>query len=59
MHTARMVFMYSPGGPEGMFLDMGDDPRAGEQPRAWGPEKVAEVLPTLARYQTDVLPDPD
>lgn len=51
--------MYSPGGPEGMFLDMGDDPRAGEQPRAWGPEKVAEVLPTLARYQTDVLPDPD
>ena len=30
------------------LLDMEDDPRANEQPPAWGLEKVAEVLPTLA-----------
>ncbi len=59
VHSARMVFMYSPGGPEGMFLDAGDDPRAGESAPAWGPEKIAEVLPVLTRYQIDVLPNLD
>jgi mannose-6-phosphate isomerase-like protein (cupin superfamily) len=59
VHTARMIFLFSPGGPEEMFVESGDEPRPGEQSPAWGPEKLAEILPAIARYNVDLLPDLD
>ncbi len=57
VHTARMLFMYSPGGTEGIFVEGGDEPRPGVQVQAWGPERFDEhMLGLFAKYQTEALP---
>ncbi|MGW7352130.1 cupin domain-containing protein [Streptomyces sp. NPDC054784] len=38
VHTAKLLFCYTPGGGEGLFAEGGDAPRAGEQAPLWGPE---------------------
>jgi quercetin dioxygenase-like cupin family protein len=51
IQPARMVFIYTPGGAEGLFLEVGDEPVPGTQVQPWGPDKLDEhVLGLLARY---------
>jgi quercetin dioxygenase-like cupin family protein len=58
IHTTRMVFMFTPGGLEEVFLRGGEDPRPGEPAPTWGLEQfvaagavaadlglISEVLP--------------
>ncbi|GAA4596150.1 hypothetical protein GCM10023194_67550 [Planotetraspora phitsanulokensis] len=58
LHTARMLFFYTPGGSEGLFLDGGDDPEPGVQVPTWGPERFqGHVLDLFAKYGLEALPE--
>jgi len=57
LHTARMIFMYTPGGTEGIFVEGGDEPQAGVQVQAWGPERFDErMMGFFSKYETEALP---
>jgi quercetin dioxygenase-like cupin family protein len=55
LHPARMLFLYTPGGVEQVFVEGGDDPVAGQQVPNWGPERFGPaLLDLLTKYGTDV-----
>jgi quercetin dioxygenase-like cupin family protein len=58
-HTAQMLFLYTPGGSEGLFVDGGDEPRPGVQVQPWGPERFqTEHMQNLyVKYGVETLPD--
>ena len=54
---ATMVFLYTPGGPEGLFIEGGDEPRPGVQVEPWGPERLdAHLMSLLGKYDNEVSP---
>ena len=54
IQPAKMVFVYTPGGPESLFIEGGDEPTAGEQVPNWGPERFTPaLLDLLKKYGTD------
>jgi hypothetical protein len=55
-HTARMIFMFTPGGPEEVFLRYSDPARPGEQPPPLGPDQLERYLETARLTSTDNLP---
>ncbi|MDR7382352.1 cupin domain-containing protein [Promicromonospora iranensis] len=56
---ASMVFFYTPGGGEGLFVDGGDQPQPGVAVLPWGPERIDErLLSLLDKYGTEVQPEP-
>ena len=56
IRPATLLFMYTPGGPEGLFIEGGDVPAPGTQVQPWGPERIDDrLLGLLAKYDT-VLP---
>jgi mannose-6-phosphate isomerase-like protein (cupin superfamily) len=59
VHPARMLFLFTPGGPEGAFVEYGEDPRPGEQPTLWEPERFAPMGDLTARYGSVLLPEDD
>lgn len=60
LHTARMLFFYTPGGPEGLFTEGGDEPRPGVQIPLWGPERYDGPMRDLfEKYGLDPLPNVD
>ncbi|MGK5742540.1 cupin domain-containing protein [Micromonospora sp. URMC 103] len=59
VHPARMLFLFTPGGPEGAFVEGGEDPRPGEQPGLWGPERLTRMVELANRYGSEMLPDDD
>jgi mannose-6-phosphate isomerase-like protein (cupin superfamily) len=58
LHTAKVIFFFTPAGPEGFMLEGGDDARPGEPPGPWG-EREFKVSPErmLSQYKTEMLPD--
>jgi quercetin dioxygenase-like cupin family protein len=57
LQTAKMLAFYTPGGPEGLFLEGGDDPQPGVQVPAWGPERFqGHMLDLFEKYGLDALP---
>ncbi|SDJ29469.1 Cupin domain-containing protein [Nonomuraea maritima] len=58
LHTAKMLFFYTPGGSEGLFLDGGDDPKPGVPVPGWGPERFqGPMLDLFAKYGLEALPE--
>ncbi len=58
MHAARMLFMFTPPGPEQVFVDHATPARDGETPPPLDDEQLAR-LETMARLiKTTMLPDP-
>lgn len=56
---AKLLFVYTPGGPENLFAEGGDEPQPGVQVQPWGPERIDErLLSLLAKYDT-ALPGPE
>jgi quercetin dioxygenase-like cupin family protein len=55
-HTAKMIFMFTPGGPEEAFLRYSDPARPGEQAPPLGPELLERYLELARRINTDNLP---
>jgi hypothetical protein len=46
-----MIFIYTPGGAEGLFTEAGDEPQPGVQVQPWGPERIDDrLLGLLAKY---------
>ncbi len=59
IRPATMLFMYTPGGAEGLFLDgCGDDPVPGQQAPMWGPERLAPLADLLVKYGVAPVPGP-
>ena len=57
IQPARLVFIYTPGGAEGLFVEGGDEPRPGVQVQPWGPERIDErLLGLLTKYDTGLPP---
>jgi quercetin dioxygenase-like cupin family protein len=57
IQPVRMIFVYTPGGAEGLFIEGGDEPRPGVQVQPWGPERIDErLLGLLAKYD-NALPE--
>ena len=60
IQPARMIFMFSPGGPEGVFLAAGDVPVPATPVLPWGPERFTpELLAKLEDNDTFVPPPTD
>ncbi|WP_440064567.1 cupin domain-containing protein [Streptosporangium sp. OZ121] len=58
MHAARMLFMFTPPGPEQVFVDHATPARDGETPPPLDDEQIAR-LETMARLIKPImLPDP-
>lgn len=56
--AAKMLFLYTPGGSEGLFLEIGDEPQPGQQAPVWGPERLPPIADIIAKYGvTPVLED--
>jgi hypothetical protein len=52
-----MIFIYTPGGAEGLFAEAGDAPQPGGQVQPWGPERLDEnLLGLLAKYDNALPP---
>ena len=48
-----LVFIYTPGGAEGLFVEGGDEPQPGVQMQPWGPERIDErMVGLLVKYDT-------
>lgn len=59
IQPARMIFIYTPGGPEGLFIEAGDEPQPGVQVQPWGPERLDEhLLSLLPKYDNALPPGP-
>ena len=58
LKPASMLFLYTPGGPEGLFVEGGDEPKPGVQVQPWGPERIDERLLGLLDKYDNVLPLP-
>jgi mannose-6-phosphate isomerase-like protein (cupin superfamily) len=57
VQPARLLFVYTPGGAEGLFVEGGDEPRPGVQVQPWGPERIdARMLELLDKYDTGLPP---
>ena len=56
IRPATLVFIYTPGGAEGLIVEGGDEPQPGVRVQPWGPDRIDErMLGLLAQYDT-VLP---
>jgi quercetin dioxygenase-like cupin family protein len=54
---ARMFFIFTPGGPERLFLEGGDAPTPGGMPTPWPMERFIALSELAAQTGTDVIPD--
>jgi quercetin dioxygenase-like cupin family protein len=55
---AKMLFMYTPGGTEQVFIEGGDEPVSGAEVQPWGPERINDELTGLLRnYGCELLPE--
>jgi quercetin dioxygenase-like cupin family protein len=60
-HPAQMLFLYTPGGTEGMFVEGGDEPTPGVQVEHWGQERflTQHIQDLYVKYGVEPLPDPE
>ena len=59
LYPAKLLFMYTPGGAEGLFVEGGDEPTPGVQVQPWGPERIDEhMFKLLEKYDTGLPPAP-
>jgi quercetin dioxygenase-like cupin family protein len=58
LHSARMLFMFTPGGEESVFA-YGDEALPGQPPPAWGIERFStpEILRFNEEYGIQILPE--
>jgi mannose-6-phosphate isomerase-like protein (cupin superfamily) len=58
VHSARMLFLFTPGGEEGVFA-YGDQAQPGQPPPVWGIERFStpEILRFNEEYGIQILPE--
>jgi mannose-6-phosphate isomerase-like protein (cupin superfamily) len=60
LHTAKLLFMFSPAGPDEVFTKGGDEPQPGVAPPAWDIKRFDQVHEVIHRFGLDVerVPEP-
>lgn len=59
LFPATLLFLFAPGGPEGLFVEGGDEPQPGVQVQPLGPERLDEqLLGLLTKYDIGLPPAP-
>jgi glyoxylate utilization-related uncharacterized protein len=60
LHTAKLLFMYTPGGVEELFVEGGDEPQPGVAPPAWDMKRFKQTQEVIDRFDLDVemVPEP-
>ncbi|TWP43310.1 cupin domain-containing protein [Lentzea tibetensis] len=53
--TARMAFLFTPGGQERFFLEHGDDPVLGQHPEPWGLDRFTPEMLALSKQLGNVI----
>jgi mannose-6-phosphate isomerase-like protein (cupin superfamily) len=58
VHSARLLFLFTPGGEEGVFA-YGDEAQPGQPPPVWGIERFStpEILRFNEEYGIQILPE--
>lgn len=54
---AKTLFLFTPAGPEDLFVEGGDDPCPGERPVPWDMERVAQAAYLVERTGLTVIPE--
>ena len=57
LRPASMLFLYTPGGAEGVFLDGGDEPIPGQAAPIWGPERLPGLADLMVKYGIGAVPE--
>lgn len=58
VNHASILFFYTPGGAERLFLEGGDKPQPGVHVQPWGPERIDEnLLALLDKHDTQIAPE--
>ena len=56
LHTTKLLFIYTPAGAEGLFMEGGDEPTPGVQVGTWGPERFDErMLGLFHKYGVEAV----
>ncbi len=58
IRPAKMLFMYTPGGAEGVFIEGGDEPEPGQSAEFWGPERLPLLADLMVKYGIEAVPEP-
>jgi mannose-6-phosphate isomerase-like protein (cupin superfamily) len=59
IQPAKMILVFTPGGPEGLFIEAGDEPQPGVQVQPWGMERLDDHLMSLLVKYDNALPPGD
>jgi mannose-6-phosphate isomerase-like protein (cupin superfamily) len=54
LHTAKLLFMFTPGGPEALFTEAGDEPQPGVPVPPWDMARFAQVQELLNHVDLDL-----
>jgi mannose-6-phosphate isomerase-like protein (cupin superfamily) len=54
---ARVLFVFTPGGLEDLFIEGGDDPVPGGRPEVWGIERNQQIADIIERTGSIPLPE--
>jgi len=57
IRAATMLFLYTPGGAEGVFLDGGDVPTPGQPAPLWGPERLPGLADLMVKHGIEAVPE--
>ncbi|MEV0714277.1 quercetin 2,3-dioxygenase [Asanoa sp. NPDC050611] len=59
LHTAKMLFLFSPGGLEESFVVGGDEPVPGQPVPAWDLARITRMMADISHLNlsTDILPE--
>jgi quercetin dioxygenase-like cupin family protein len=55
--AVKTLFLFTPAGPEDLFVEGGDDPVPGELPAVWGMERVMQIAHLVERTGLTVMPE--
>jgi quercetin dioxygenase-like cupin family protein len=53
----KTLFLFTPGGPETLFVEGGDDPVPGQQPPVWDMDRVMSIAHLVEKINMRVLPE--
>ena len=54
---ARTLFLFTPGGPEALFVEGGDTPVPGGRPTVWDMDRIMQVADIAQRTGMTILPE--
>jgi mannose-6-phosphate isomerase-like protein (cupin superfamily) len=53
----KMLFLFTPGGSENIFIEGGDEPKPGQSAQLWGPERLEKLADLMVTYGIEAVPE--